>query len=527
MLKSERSLACDCYKKHNALCSEPICPAHYALAARDLGRLVESEGVLRRVVSWCRANQMADHEIKVLRHYAFGLARRGVENTSALLLRRTIRLMRAEPSRTLRKTYWKHHSTFYCRIDRAIDSKNYRKAEALVARALAIQEASGNTYLAISLLSWRAFIASKTQDFVREEELARRALQLARVSGLDESVCTAAQRLAGCFLRRSEAQEARALIDEALLIARRGQSQLEIADGLLLRARYFQILGDQDQATRDATEAYRLAWCDGPPFAYDRGLKKAEELLRALGAVVPDGLSRKPLPADWIEVELDPAGEVPRSDGSGFRMHDFRESAVDRLLAQARESLGKNDYARAMAQATEAIRLDPRGNDCWQLRGKAHWFLGQFDRAESDFARSAELTPKDEFSWGWSNLARARDHALALGSLGRYDEAIQCLKSPGPQDEDMLMTSLRALKELERGHKAKAAQCLDAIREPDPQVPAWYRSNEAADYYFHALALRRIGRDQDARRIYRKILEPNLPGVPGWMADEAKAFLGA
>ena len=37
-----------------------------------------------------------------------------------------------------------------------------------------------------------------------------------------------------------------------------------------------------------ATAAYRLAWCDGPPFAYDYGLRTARAHLHALGAPEPE-----------------------------------------------------------------------------------------------------------------------------------------------------------------------------------------------------------------------------------------------
>ena len=57
-------------------------------------------------------------------------------------------------------------------------------------------------------------------------------------------------------------------------------------------------------------EAYRLAWCDGPPFAYHWGLQKAKAHLSDLGApepVLPPFVESKyePMP----EVEIEPADE--------------------------------------------------------------------------------------------------------------------------------------------------------------------------------------------------------------------------
>jgi hypothetical protein len=69
--------------------------------------------------------------------------------------------------------------------------------------------------------------------------------------------------------------------------------------------------GNHDAAVEAATEAYRLAWCDGPPFAYHWGLEKARAHLAALGAPEPDDLPPydearyEPMP----EVEIDPEDE--------------------------------------------------------------------------------------------------------------------------------------------------------------------------------------------------------------------------
>ena len=63
-------------------------------------------------------------------------------------------------------------------------------------------------------------------------------------------------------------------------------------------------------AIEAATKAYRLAWCDGPPFAYHWGLEKAKQHLKELGAPEPemppfDQSKFEPMP----EVEIDPHDE--------------------------------------------------------------------------------------------------------------------------------------------------------------------------------------------------------------------------
>jgi tetratricopeptide (TPR) repeat protein len=67
---------------------------------------------------------------------------------------------------------------------------------------------------------------------------------------------------------------------------------------------------DKPAAIDAATNAYRAAWCDGPPYAYHWGLVKAKAHLTALGAPEPDmppfdASKFEPMP----EVEINPKDE--------------------------------------------------------------------------------------------------------------------------------------------------------------------------------------------------------------------------
>ena len=73
--------------------------------------------------------------------------------------------------------------------------------------------------------------------------------------------------------------------------------------------------GNTAAAIEAATKAYRLAWCDGPPFAYHWGLEKAKQHLKELGAPEPemppfDESKFEPMP----EVEIDPDDEFHVGD---------------------------------------------------------------------------------------------------------------------------------------------------------------------------------------------------------------------
>src|SRR5262249_45997837 len=50
--------------------------------------------------------------------------------------------------------------------------------------------------------------------------------------------------------------------------------------------------GDIDGARADAAQAYRLAACDGPPFVYHAGMRRALQMLDECGTYVPPTRAR-------------------------------------------------------------------------------------------------------------------------------------------------------------------------------------------------------------------------------------------
>jgi Fe-S-cluster formation regulator IscX/YfhJ len=107
--------------------------------------------------------------------------------------------------------------------------------------------------------------------------------------------------------RRGEPGRAREFLDDLWEPAERGPYPLYHADALNVLAQVERDAGNRDAAVEAATKAYRLAWCDGPPFAYHWGLCEARELLAELGAPEPemppfDQSKFEPLP----HVEIDP-----------------------------------------------------------------------------------------------------------------------------------------------------------------------------------------------------------------------------
>jgi tetratricopeptide (TPR) repeat protein len=145
-------------------------------------------------------------------------------------------------------------------------------------------------------------------DLARADERLHHALTRARAVNHIEEEIQALIALAELRRRQGASEAARELLDDVWEAAERGPYLLLHADALNVLAQIERDAGDTAAAIEAATEAYRKAWCDGPPFAYHWGLEAARAHLNALGAPEPSDLppydesKHEPMP----EVEIDP-----------------------------------------------------------------------------------------------------------------------------------------------------------------------------------------------------------------------------
>src|SRR5207248_11488514 len=70
---------------------------------------------------------------------------------------------------------------------------------------------------------------------------------------------------------------------------------------------------------------------------------------------------------------------------------DDAEAAYRRGLAHAE----KKEYDRAIAEFTEALRLDPKHAKAYFQRGLAHTDKGEYDEAVADTAEAIRIDPED------------------------------------------------------------------------------------------------------------------------------------
>ncbi len=132
---------------------------------------------------------------------------------------------------------------------------------------------------------------------------------------------------------RGRLPEARDHARDAVELAGRAELRLRWADALNVLSRVERAAGDTETAAQAAREAYRQAWCDGPPFSYAAGLDEARANLTAVSAQEPSGLgfeSGEPFPD--VLVELIPLHVLLVSIRSGDKFpQDQVIAAIERL----------------------------------------------------------------------------------------------------------------------------------------------------------------------------------------------------
>jgi tetratricopeptide (TPR) repeat protein len=145
-------------------------------------------------------------------------------------------------------------------------------------------------------------------DLESADEQLHHALSLAREVNLVEEELATLISLAELQRRRDDLRGARELLEDAWDLAERGPFVLLHADAYNVLAHIERDTGNNEAAVDAATSAYRLAWCDGPPFAYHWGLAAARRHLNELAAPEPemppfDPDKHGPMPEVQIEPE--------------------------------------------------------------------------------------------------------------------------------------------------------------------------------------------------------------------------------
>ncbi len=276
-----------------------------ATALRLCGRLREAEAAARRALILLRAQGDIFEEAYCLRRLGVTLAARNSPEADRAL-GRVFRVAGEHGLVEIGGEMW--GPAWYAMV--ALWRGQFQEARALAERAWIEASAQGERDFS-QAARLQGMAALGLGDLQRADDWLHNALERARsVNSVEEELLTLVG-LAELRRRQGNLADARALLEDVWEPAERGPYPLIHADARNVLAQLERDAGSRAAAIEAATRACRLAWCDGPPFAYHWGLQAARTHLAALGAAGPDDLPPfeearyAPLPV----VELSP-GEV-------------------------------------------------------------------------------------------------------------------------------------------------------------------------------------------------------------------------
>jgi len=299
------------FRRHNAIRLERKDDRNLSVGLRNLsntlrlsGGLYESESAARRALILSREQNDLFFEAICLRWLGLTQAARALANKPESALQRALRLFTAQSnsqsggvsaSSLAQSALWLgEFANARSLANVAWNLAGVHTFERDVIRAARVQ---GEAALGLN-------------DFATADERLHHALTRARSVNLVEEELPTLVALAELRRRQKDANAARELLDDVWQPAERGPYPLFHADACNVLAQIERDEGNASAAIEAATKAYRLAWCDGPPFAYHWGLEKAKQHLKELGAPEPemppfDQSKFEPMP----EVEIDPHDE--------------------------------------------------------------------------------------------------------------------------------------------------------------------------------------------------------------------------
>ena len=273
-------------------------------ALRLSGALCEAESSARRAVAGARGQGDINGEAWSLQDLGSNPVTKVGDHGSTLTLQRALRMFIAMNDKQGEglTSFYLAQQALWCGVyaaartyaDIAWELAHFARYERDFIRAARVQ---GAATLGLS-------------DFAAADERLHHALTRARQVNYVEEELPALIALAELRRREGKPDEARELLADVWDATERGPYPLFHADACNVLAQLERDAGNTDKAIEAATQAYRLAWCDGPPFAYHWGLEAARKHLRELGAPEPelppfDPSKYEPMP----EVEINPFDE--------------------------------------------------------------------------------------------------------------------------------------------------------------------------------------------------------------------------
>jgi tetratricopeptide (TPR) repeat protein len=261
------------------------CLTNLGETLRVSGALREAEGAVRKGLSLAKlaALKYGGHfgEAAALCIWGHVLATRGMADEAAARLRQVSQVYSGESKDLMELVV----STYRAQCELWLF--NYAAANSLAERARALASSNRIERLTIESLRIQGAAELGAGNLAMAENHLQQALTNASAIGHVEEVLPSLVGLAELRRQQRRLKDSRELLEQVWEPAERGPYPLFRADALNVLAQIERGEGNIDKAIEAATQAYRSAWCDGPPFAYRWGLEAARRHLGALSTAEP------------------------------------------------------------------------------------------------------------------------------------------------------------------------------------------------------------------------------------------------
>jgi tetratricopeptide (TPR) repeat protein len=221
------------------------------------------------------------------------------------------------------------------------------RAQAVADEIALIAEETGIPQARIQLMIVSAGVAEAQGRHELARDLLNDALVLAREARAIESEAGLLVQLGQWHNQHGAVDAARGYAADALHLAEHAQLKLSQADALNLLSRVHRAGANQLEAAAAAAAAYRLAWCDGPPYAYEWGIRQARENLEAVAEPEPTDLPAF-RPGDCT-AEL---GMVPTSLNDALALQPpLNDAILRRIIRQLTGDEGRQALQRGLSDS--------------------------------------------------------------------------------------------------------------------------------------------------------------------------------
>ncbi len=137
---------------------------------------------------------------------------------------------------------------------------------------------------------------------------------------------------------------------------------------------------------------------------------------------------RIPPPIAQAETEGRTPDGLARLDPSAVPVRLLAKKTLEDWYQSAAEKFNAGDYAGAVEDLTQAIKMEPRMASSYYNRGLAYYELGQKEKAIADYQKTVKLKPN--FAEAYINMGAARyELGDLVGAIANYDRAIK--EKPG------------------------------------------------------------------------------------------------